>query len=456
MKINDLVKKQKEYFNSLETLSYEFRKNALLSLRKAIISNQLEIEEALFKDLGKSKVESYMAEIGIVLKEISFMLKHLRKFMKQKRVRTSLTDFPAKTKIMPYPYGVVLIMSPWNYPVNLTLSPLVGVIASGNTCILKPSEYSENTSKLISKMIKSIFPEKYISVVTGDKNTSQTLLDQNFDYIFFTGSKNVGKIVMEKASKNLTPVSLELGGKSPCIIDESASLKVAARRIVLGKLLNSGQTCIAPDYIFIHHSIKEKFVEYFKEALIEQYGNNPLKNQNLCKIINQKHYNRLRELINDQNIIIGGEYDDKLLKIAPTVIDNVTYTNKIMEDEIFGPILPILVYNDIEDVIRYINNNPSPLALYLFTNQKKIEKKILNSCNFGGGCINDVIVHFANENLPFGGVGESGMGAYHGKASFDTFTHYRSMIKKSNKIDIIFRYAPYTKFKEKIIKWFLK
>lgn len=456
MEINNLVKKQKEYFNSLETLSYEFRKNALLSLKKAIISNQLEIEEALFKDLGKNKVESYMAEIGIVLKEISFMLKHLKKFMKSKRVKTSLTDFPAKTKIMPYPYGVVLIMSPWNYPINLTLSPLVGVIASGNTCILKPSEYSENTSKVISKMIKSIFPEKYISVVTGDKIISQTLLDQNFDYIFFTGSKNVGKIVMEKASKNLTPVSLELGGKSPCIIDSSASLKVAARRIVFGKYLNAGQTCIAPDYIFIHHSIKEEFIEYFKEALIEQYGDNPLKNQDLCKIINQKHYNRLKELINNQNIIIGGEYDDKLLKIAPTIIDNVTYTNKIMEDEIFGPILPILVYNDIEEVINYINVNPSPLALYLFTNRKEIENKILKSCNFGGGCINDVIVHFANENLPFGGVGESGIGAYHGKNSFDTFTHYRSLIKKSNLIDIRFRYAPYTSIKEKIIKWYLK
>ncbi len=456
MEINNLIKKQKEYFNSLETLSYEFRKNALLSLREGIINYQSDIEEALLKDLGKSKVESYMAEIGIVLKEISFMLKHLKKYMNPKKVKTSLIDSPAKTRITAHPYGVVLIMSPWNYPINLTLSPLVGVIASGNTCILKPSEYSEATSKVLVRLIESIFPDKYISVVTGDKNISQALLDQDFDYIFFTGSKNVGKIVMEKAAKHLTPVSLELGGKSPCIIDKSASLKIAARRIAFGKYLNAGQTCIAPDYIFIHNSIKEEFIEYFKETLIEQYGNNPLKSQYLCKIINQKHYSRLKELLNKQNIIIGGKYDDETLKISPTVIDNVTYSNKIMEDEIFGPVLPILVYNEIEEVIYYINTNPSPLALYLFTNQKEVENKILKSCNFGGGCINDVIVHFANENLPFGGVGESGMGAYHGKNSFDTFTHYRSLIKKSNLVDIKFRYAPYTSFKEKIIKWYLK
>ncbi|XMB72616.1 aldehyde dehydrogenase [Mycoplasmatota bacterium WC30] len=456
MEISNLVKLQREYYFTNETLDISFRKIQLNKLRNAINKYEIELKEALFLDLGKNASESYFAEIGITLKELTYMEKNLKKLMKNKTVKTSLSDFPAKSFRSPHPYGVTLVMSPWNYPVMLTFCPLIGAIASGNTCILKPSDYSHHTSEVIKKMVAETFDKKYVSVVTGGREENQTLLDQKFDYIFFTGGKVVGRIVMEKASKHLTPFSLELGGKSPCIVDETANLKIAARRIAFGKYLNTGQTCVAPDYLYIHESVKDEFLECFREAITETFGEEPLLSSNLGKIINQRHFKRLSALLVGQEVLIGGTTDPNTLKISPTVVDNVYINNKIMEDEIFGPILPVLTYTNIDDVINYINSMPSPLAFYLFTTNKAYEKKLLTHCNFGGGCINDTVMHVASDSLPFGGVGESGMGSYHGKASFETFSHYRSILRKENWLDVPVRYAPYTKLKEKIVKMFLR
>lgn len=456
MEISKLVDLQRNYYFTNETLDFSFRKHNLKKLRAAIIANEANLKAALLEDLGKNASESYFAEIGIALSELTYMEKHLKKLMKKKKVGTSLRDFPAKSFRSPHPYGVVLIMSPWNYPVMLTLCPLIGALGAGNTCILKPSDYSPNTSKVLAKMIQDTFSDKYVSVVTGGRKENQTLLDQKFDYIFFTGGKVVGRIVMEKAAKNLTPISLELGGKSPCIVDETASLKTAAKRIVFGKYLNAGQTCVAPDYLFVQETVKKEFLEYFQEAVKKTFGEYPLKSEYLGKIINQKHYDRLSNLLSNQKIIIGGKKDDNSLKIEPTVIDDVKPENVIMEDEIFGPILPVLTYQKLEDVITYVNSRPNPLALYLFTNNKGTQKNVLKHCNFGGGCINDTVMHVASETLPFGGVGESGMGSYHGRFSFETFSHYRSILKKANWLDLPVRYAPYTKSKNRILRKFLR
>ena len=456
MDITKLIQKQRQYYRSNMTMDYQFRKQALITLRTAVLKYEGGLKKALYEDLSKNQAESYFAEIGITLKEISYMLKHLKRLMRNRYVRTGLIDFPGKSFRSPHPYGVTLVMSPWNYPVMLTLCPLVGALAAGNTCILKPSDYSANTSKVIQDMIMEFFPEEYVAVVTGGREQNQTLLDQKFDYIFFTGGKYVGRIVMEKASKHLTPISLELGGKSPCIVDQTANLKIAAKRIAFGKFINAGQSCVAPDYVYVHKSVKEEFIQYLKEAIISSFTEKPLQDIHLGKIINQKHFNRLLDLLKNQHIVYGGEYDDTTLKIAPTIIDNITEDNIIMEDEIFGPILPILTYTDIDDVIDYINSQPNPLAFYLFTSKKQYEQKLIAQCNFGGGCINDTVVHVASEHLPFGGVGESGMGNYHGKASFKTFSHYRSILKKDTWFDLPARYAPYSSFKEKLFKRFLK
>ena len=454
--IKELVEKQRKYFLCKETREYIYRKNALGKLRQAINKYEPKLKEALMYDLGKNEAESYFAEIGIVLKELTYIEKHLKKLMKNKKVKTHLVDFPARSFISPHPYGVVLVISPWNYPVMLSLCPLIGAIAAGNTVILKPSEFSAKTSEVLKEMINSTFNDEYVKVVTGSISTNQELLDQKLDYIFFTGSTNVGKIVMEKAAKNLTPISLELGGKSPVLVTKDANIKVAAKRIAFGKYLNAGQTCVAPDYLFIHESKKTEFVKYFDEALKQFFGDNPIKSKDFGKIINDKHYTRLLNLMEDEKAVIGGVTDDSLRKISPTLLDNITYQSKIMQEEIFGPILPMITYENIDQCINYINKNPNPLALYLFTSSKETEKRVLNECNFGGGCINDTIMQVASDYLPFGGVGESGMGSYHGKASFDTFSHFRSILKKSTKIDIQARYAPYTKAKEKLTKMILK
>lgn len=456
MKIKDLVIKQREFYLTNTTLSYDFRINALKKLKDAIILYEEKLKDALKADLGKSSYEAFLTEIGVTLKEISYISKNLKKYMKNKKVKTSLVDFPAKSFRSPHPYGVVLVISPWNYPVYLTFAPLVGAIAAGNTVILKPSNYSPNASLVIQDIISQTFSEEFVTTVLGGREENQALLDQKFDYIFFTGSVNVGKVVMEKAAKNLTPISLELGGKSPTIVCKDANIELAARRIAFGKYLNSGQTCVAPDYLFIDNEVKDKFLVEFKKSVLKFYGETPIQNNDYPKIINEKHFSRLLGLIKDQTVFMGGESDKQLLKITPTVLENVNQESPIMQEEIFGPILPVMTFDSLQEPIDYINNNPHPLALYLFTDSRKTEKEVLAKCNFGGGCINDTIMQVASDYLPFGGVGESGMGAYHGKSSFDTFTHYRSIIRKSTIFDLKVRYLPVTKLKEKLAKFFLK
>lgn len=399
--------------------------------------------EALHQDLNKSPFEAYATEIGIVKEEIKYTLKHLRKWASPKSVRTPITQFPSKSFIYPEPYGVVLIMSPWNYPFQLTIAPLVGAVCAGNCVVVKPSAYSPATTRLMAGMIRELFSEEYISVVEGGREANQALLDEKFDYIFFTGSVSVGKYVMEKAAAHLTPVSLELGGKSPCIVDETADIKLAAKRIVWGKFLNSGQTCVAPDYILVQKSVKDKLMKQIAKSIRKMYGKDVLANGEYPKIINEKHFDRILGLFNDAHIVSGGESDRTSLKIAPTVLDQVSWESAVMQEEIFGPLLPVLTFYDMKEVIQMVNARPRPLALYYFTRDKKREAKVLRHISYGGGCVNDTVVHLATSYMPFGGVGNSGMGGYHGKDSFDTFTHRKSIMKKSLMIDIPIRYAPF-------------
>jgi aldehyde dehydrogenase (NAD+) len=456
MKISELVNNQRDYYKLGETRIYENRKKALKQLYYTVINNEDKIKDALLKDLNKSSGEAYLSEIGVTLKEIKYLLKHLKRFMRNRKARTEITNFPAKSFISPFPYGVTLIMSPWNYPIYLTLAPLAGAIAAGNTVVIKPSNYSSATSDVIEKMISEIFDQKYIAVVKGGREENQDLLNQKFDYIFFTGSTSVGKIVMEKASKNLTPVSLELGGKSPTIVTQDAKIDLAAKRIVFGKLINSGQTCVAPDYVLVDNKKEEELLEKLRFYIQKFLGDEPLKNPDFGKIINEKHYERLMNLMKDQEIYFGGIGDENSLRICPTILRNVKPDSPIMQEEIFGPILPVIVYEDINEAIDFVNERPHPLAFYLFSTQNETIDQFLNNCQFGGGCINDTIMQVASDYLPFGGVGDSGIGQYHGKASFDTFTHFRSIIKKSNLIDLPIRYLPISKKKEKLIKKVLK
>ncbi|MDB8794251.1 aldehyde dehydrogenase [Romboutsia sp. 1001216sp1] len=453
--IKDILNNQRLYFESNKTKDINFRLDKLKTLKKAIVENEEAILNALYKDLGKSHFEGYETEIGIVLEEINYAIKHLKSWSKNKKVSTPITQFPAKSYIVSEPYGVVLIMAPWNYPFQLTISPLIGAIAGGNCSILKPSEFSVHTSKVIVDIINKYFERGYINVIEGGIGVNQQILEERFDYIFFTGSVNVGKIVMNKASKYLTPVTLELGGKSPCIVEKSANVDLSAKRIVWGKFLNAGQTCVAPDYIIVHKDIKKDLIDNMKKYIIKFYGNNPIESVDYPKIINKTHFDRLNNLMKNTDVIIGGNIDKSKLKIAPTIIDNIDHTYPIMDEEIFGPLLPIITYEDYKDIIEIVKKHPNPLALYLFTKNKDIEKYITNNIAFGGGCINDTIIHLATSNLPFGGRGTSGMGSYHGKKSFDTFTHKKSILKKSNLIDIPVRYAPY-KGKLKLLKKILK
>ena len=397
-----------------------------------------------------------MCEIGLVLSEINYMIKNIRRFAKDKTVRTNLSQFAARSYVKSVPYGVTLIISPWNYPFLLSIEPLVDAIAAGNTAIIKPSEYSESTSEVIEELISSIFPREYVSVVLGAKDESIYLLNQKFDYIFFTGSKAVGKYVMNKASDNLTPVTLELGGKSPCIVDDTAKIALAAKRIVFGKYLNCGQTCVAPDYILCHKDIKEKLVSSIKDEIKNQFGKNPLQNKHYGKIISDRHFERIIKLIDIDKVVCGGGYNKKTLRIEPTVLDNVTLSDAVMQEEIFGPVLPILTYENIDEVVSFVNNREKPLALYIFSENKKNINKITTKCYYGGGCINDVVIHLATSNMGFGGVGESGMGAYHGKTGFDTFSHKKSIVDKKTFIDLPMRYQPYNLLNEKLIRMFLK
>ena len=454
--IQDIVKKQREYFNKGTTLNYDFRLKSLKKLKNSIKKHENDIKNALFQDLGKSSTESYMSEIGMVLTELSYAIKHLKGWMKPRKVRTPLAQFHSKSFVVSEPLGVVLIMSPWNYPFMLAIDPLIGAISAGDCAVVKPASYAKNTSNIIKQILSECFEEEYISVVLGGREQNAELLEQRFDYIFFTGSVNVGKLVAEKASKNLTPVTLELGGKSPCIIDHTANLKVTAKRLAFGKFLNLGQTCVAPDYLLIEKSVKDEFLKLLKKEIVKMYGEKPLENNLYGHIINEKHFDRILGLIDERKIVHGGNSDRKTLRIEPTVLDNVTFSDAVMQEEIFGPIMPILVFDSLDEVIRIVNDKPHPLALYFFTSDKTAAKKVTSRCGFGGGCINDTIIHLATTEMGFGGFGESGMGAYHGKIGFDTFSHYKSIVDKKTWIDLPMRYQPYQKMHEKMVRFFLK
>lgn len=454
--IQALVKRQRTYFRSGATLSPESRLAALKKLEDALKKYESEIEAALRADLGKSQAESYACEIGMTLSEITYQRRHLRRFMKERTVPTPLAQFCSRSYQKPSPRGVVLVMSPWNYPLLLTLSPVADALAAGNTVIVKPSAYSPHTSRLMEALIRRCFDPRLVCVVTGGREENACLLEQHFDYIFFTGSKNVGTLVMKKAAEHLTPVTLELGGKSPCIVEKSADIPTAARRIVFGKYLNCGQTCVAPDYIYCHKSIKETLIQELKKQIAVQFGPDPLKNENYGHIVNKKHFQRIQRLMTPKDALCGGRSDEGSLKIEPTLLLNADWNSPAMQEEIFGPLLPILTYESLDEVIAIINEHPHPLALYLFTGSRAAARHVTSRCAFGGGCINDTVIHLATSQMGFGGFGESGMGSYHGKAGFDTFTHYKSIVDKRPHPDLPMRYQPYTKLSYRLIKLFLK
>lgn len=454
--IRQIVENQRTYFYTGATLPLSHRIEALKKIQSYILTHEAEIGKAIRKDLGKSDFESYMCETGLVLSEITYMLKHIRSFAKEKNVLTPLAQFHSRSFKKPSPYGVALIMSPWNYPFLLTIDPLIDALAAGNTVVLKPSAYSPYTSAVIQSMIEECFDTRYVAVITGGRAENTCLLNEHFDYIFFTGSQTVGKEVMRHAAAHLTPVTLELGGKSPCIVEESANIKLAARRIVFGKYLNCGQTCVAPDYIYCDRKIKNQLLAEIKRQIKRQFRSEPLTNKNYGKIINEKHFDRITKLIDSSKVVFGGKCDRTTLKIEPTVMDHVTFDDAVMQEEIFGPILPILTYDSLDQAIHKINSMPHPLALYVFTSDKTAARKVTARCGFGGGCINDTIIHLATSEMGFGGFGESGMGSYHGKDGFRTFSHYKSIVDKKTWLDLPMRYQPYRKINEKLIHLFLK
>ncbi len=452
----ELLNKQREFFYSGATLDVKYRVNALKKLYFTIKKYENEILNALNIDLGKSELEAYMCEIGMALSEISYMIKNTKRLSKKRSVRTPLAQFPSKSYVKPCPYGNTLIMSPWNYPFLLTVDPLATAIAAGNTAIVKPSAYSPATSVVIEKIVSECFPSEYVAVVTGGRKENAALLEQKFDFIFFTGSQNVGKEVLRHAAEHLTPAVLELGGKSPCIVDSSAKINLAAKRIVFGKYLNCGQTCVAPDYILCDKSVKGELIKEIKLQIKKQYGESPLDNKDYGKIISEKHFERICGLIDRDKVVHGGKFEAKTLRIEPTVMDNVTWDDAVMGEEIFGPVLPILTFNKFDDVFEILRDKQKPLALYLFSEDKNHINEVTERISYGGGCINDVIIHLATSEMGFGGVGESGMGAYHGKVGFDTFSHLKSIVKKSTRIDLPMRYQPYDKKMERLVKRFLK
>ncbi|TWE01700.1 aldehyde dehydrogenase (NAD+) [Neobacillus bataviensis] len=452
---SSLINKQKSFFKTEKTKNLNYRIEALQKLRNAIKNNEKTLMEALRTDLNKSEFDAYTSEIGFVLEELRFTIKHLRSWAAPKKVKTPVTHIGSNSYIYPEPYGVALIIAPWNYPFQLAVAPLIGAIAAGNCAIIKPSELTPKTSEVLETLIKEIFPEEYIAVVQGGVETSQALLNEQLDYIFFTGSVPVGKIIMEAAAKHLTPVTLELGGKSPCIVHEDANLRLAAKRIAWGKFTNAGQTCIAPDYLYVHKSIKDVFLQQFKETTLELYGKEPLKNPDFTRIVNERHFNRLSSFLDNGQLFMGGNTDKERLTIEPTVLTDITWEESIMQDEIFGPLLPVLEYDDLSEVIEGIHRHPKPLALYIFSENNNIQEEVLNKVSFGGGCVNDTVYHFVSPYLPFGGVGTSGIGAYHGKGNFDTFSHQKSVLKQTTKFDIPFRYPNIKNGLEKI-KLFMK
>ena len=455
--IQKLLEKQCNYYRSGTTIPVSFRVEQLKKLYAAVKKYEKEISEALTEDLGKSGYEGFMCEIGLVLSEISYLIRHTKKFARRKTVYTPLAQFPSHSFKQAVPYGNTLIMSPWNYPFLLTVEPLADAMAAGNTAIVKPSAYSPATSGIIEKMIAECFDPEYVAVVTGGRAENSALLEQKFDFVFFTGSQAVGKEVLRHTAEYLTPAVLELGGKSPCIVDASANIKLAAKRIVFGKYLNCGQTCVAPDYILCESSVKEAFVSEVIRQIKKQYGENPLGNKDYGKIINEKHFNRLCGLIDSRKVIFGGETDPETCRIAPTVMDGVTAEDPVMGEEIFGPIMPIITFDNFETVVTELKKAAKPLALYLFSSDKKHIKTVTTELSYGGGCINDVVIHLATSEMGFGGVGESGMGSYHGKDGFDAFSHCKSIVDKKVWLDLPMRYQPYaSKLYERLLHVFLR
>ena len=454
--IERLAEAQRQFFNTGATLPVAFRKQALVRLRQTILQYQEEIIEALQADLCKSPYESFMCEIGLVLQELRFMLKHIQKFARDQKVRTSLTNFASASFIRPSPYGTVLVMSPWNYPFLLSVEPLIDAVAAGNTVVLKPSAYAEKTAKIIQKIIQAAFAPEHAAVVLGGRAENTALLETRFDYIFFTGSKSVGKEVMTRAAAHLTPVTLELGGKSPCIVEKSANIALSARRIVFGKFLNCGQTCVAPDYILCDEAIREELIGALQFEINRQFGESALNNPAYGRIVNQKHFDRLLSLIDPEKAVIGGRSDPQSLKIEPTVLSGVDWQDDVMQDEIFGPLLPVLTYRDYDDALLLVSQRAAPLALYIFSENRSRIQQALTRCRFGGGCVNDTVAHLISAEMPFGGVGESGMGAYHGKAGFDTFTHQKSIVNKKTWVDLPLRYQPYQAKYERFLQKILK
>lgn len=456
MEISAIVKRQRAYFASGATRDVDARVAVLKRLQQAVKSHEAKLCDAMKRDLGKSASESYMCEVGLTLSELSYQIRHLKRWSKPVRRGTDLTNFHGRSFSVREPYGCVLVMSPWNYPFLLCIEPMIGAIAAGNCCVLKPSAYSPATSAAIRELVGEVFPEEYVAVVEGGRAENSALLEERFDYIFFTGGVTVGKLVMEKAAAHLTPVTLELGGKSPCIVDKTADLKLAAARIAFGKYLNCGQTCVAPDYLLIHRDVKDAFLEQFIRTIGGMYGEKPLENCDYGKIVNRKHFDRLLGLLDPEKLVYGGEADPEALRIAPAVMDNVTREDKVMQEEIFGPILPVISFDEIGQAFDFVLKGEKPLAAYLFTRNKETEKQFLERISFGGGCINDTIMHLATSRMGFGGVGNSGMGSYHGRRSFETFSHEKNILKKYGWIDMPLRYQPYSERKDKLVRMFLK
>ncbi len=454
--IKKIVDTQRKFFLTGRTLDVDYRMRALDRLKGCILKYEDQIHAALKKDLGKSACESYMCETGMVLSELNYMRRHTPAYAKEKRVKTPAAQFCSHSFKTPSPYGVTLIMSPWNYPFLLTMDPLVDAISAGNTVVVKPSAYSPYTSQLIKTILEECFDGKYVKVITGGRAENTALLKEHFDYIFFTGSQAVGKEVMRNAAEHLTPVTLELGGKSPCIVEKTANIRLAAKRIVFGKFLNCGQTCVAPDYIYCDRSVKDKLIRELERQIVKQLGRQPLTNPDYGKIINEKHFNRILGLIDMDKVVLGGRAKQDTLQIEPTVMNNVTFADPVMQEEIFGPILPVLTYDSLDEVVRNLNCLQHPLALYFFTGNKSLARKTMAKIGFGGGCINDTVIHLATSEMGFGGFGESGMGAYHGKDGFDTFSHYKSIVDKKTWLDLPIRYQPYRKTNEKLMRRFLK
>lgn len=457
LNIPEILEKQRHFFKSQQTKDVNFRIQKLKDLKQEIVSREQDIYDALKKDFNKSAFEAFMSEYGLVISELNLVLKHLKSWSKPKRVKPSILTFPSTDYIYKEPYGAVLVIAPWNYPFLLAIEPLIMAIAAGNTVVLKPSELTTHTSRLVTKIVESVFKQEYVASIEGGVSVATELLEQRWDYIFFTGSVPVGKIVANSAAKHLTPVTLELGGKSPCIVDNTIDLKLAAKRIVWGKFFNAGQTCISPDYIIAHNSIKEKLVDSLKSEITRAYGDNAKLSADYPRIVNEKNTNRLVEMLDNVTVVFGGENDIDDCYIAPTLVDSPSLESKLMQDEIFGPILPILTYSDTNEIDQIIDNYEKPLSLYIFSKDQGFTNNLLSRFSFGGGAINDPLIHFGNHRLPFGGVGASGVGAYHGKHGFDTFSHSKSVSKRGTWFDPPVRYAPYDGklgLLKKMFKWF--